>query len=99
MGGAEEERSFDFYAKSLVSSIWSLCFGGEFAKFGDIPLLMAGGKTPLKLHKNESALEAVKMEKSKETIRAEPYTGPPFHCNNIGSGVEKVKVELRSQNS
>ena len=44
-------------------------------------------------------MEEVKMEESRETMRAEPYIGPPFHCNNIGSGVEKVKVELRSQNS
>ena len=56
---------------------------GEFAKFGDIPLLMAGGKTPLKLHKNESDLEAVKMEKSKETIRAEPYIGPPSTATTL----------------
>ena len=59
VGGAEEERSFDFHTRSLFSSIWSLCFGGEFAKFGDIPLLMAGGKITLKLHESESDVEAV----------------------------------------
>ena len=72
VGGAEENRSFDFHTRSLVSSIWGLCFGGEFAKFGDIPLLMAGGEVSLKLHESESDLEAVKMEESKETMRAEP---------------------------
>ena len=47
---------------------------------------MAGGKNALRLHESESDAEAVKKEESEETMRAEPYIGPPIHCNNIGSG-------------
>ena len=48
----------------FMQEVWFQASGacawwGEFAKFGDIPLLMAGGKITLKLHESESDVEAV----------------------------------------
>ena len=41
------------------------------------------------------------MEESKETMRAEPYIGPPSTATTLAveDVIEKVKVELKSQNS
>ena len=78
----------------FIQEVWFQASGacawwGEFAKFGDIPLLMAGGKESLKLHESESDLEAVKMEESKETIRAEPYIGPPSTATTLAVVLRK----------
>ena len=62
---------------------------------------MAGGKKALRLHESESDAEAVKKEESKETMRAEPYIGPPSTATTLAveDVIEKVKVELKNQNS
>ena len=46
-------------------------------------------------------MEEVKMEESRETMRAEPNIGPPSTATALAveDGIEKVKVELKSQNS